>query len=93
MNFISFQLIDGNVNTYDSVIKDLHPPIITRYIRLLPVTKLSPTVCMRVELYGCPWEGRTNTHPNYSLLHQCDNIQDTEQHLSPLENIYFPKGE
>uniref|UniRef100_H3C501 Discoidin domain-containing receptor 2 n=1 Tax=Tetraodon nigroviridis TaxID=99883 RepID=H3C501_TETNG len=55
-NRLGNALIEGNKNTYASVINDLHPPIITRYIRLLPVTKHSPTVCMRVELYGCPWE-------------------------------------
>lgn len=69
---IYLQVIEGNKNTYASVINDLHPPIITRYIRLLPVTKLSPTVCMRVELYGCPWEGRTHTrtptHPHYAFF-------------------------
>lgn len=54
--------MEGNKNAYASVINDLHPPIITRYVRLIPVTKLSTTVCMRVELYGCPWEGRTHEH-------------------------------
>lgn len=54
--------MEGNKNAYASVINDLHPPIITRYVRLIPVTKLSTTVCMRVELYGCPWEGRTRKH-------------------------------
>lgn len=49
-------VMEGNKNAYTSVINDLHPPIITRYIRLIPVTGLSTTVCMRVELYGCPWE-------------------------------------
>lgn len=58
-----FQLIEGNKNAYASVINDLHPPVITRYVRLIPVTVLSTTVCMRVELYGCPWEGRNaQTH-------------------------------
>ncbi len=59
---ICFQVMEGNKNAYASVINDLHPPIITRYVRLIPVTKLSTTVCMRVELYGCPWEGRTHKH-------------------------------
>ncbi|XP_030581560.1 discoidin domain-containing receptor 2-like isoform X3 [Archocentrus centrarchus] len=50
------EVIEGNKDAYTSVFKDLHPPIVTRHVRLLPVTKLSTTVCMRVELYGCPWE-------------------------------------
>lgn len=66
--YFFFQLIEGNKNTYASVINDLHPPIITRYIRLLPITKLSPTVCMRVELYGCPWEGRMHRYAPAQLI-------------------------
>lgn len=48
--------IEANRNTYDSVINDLHPPIICRFLRLIPVTRSSTAVCMRAELYGCPWE-------------------------------------
>ncbi|XP_070820825.1 discoidin domain-containing receptor 2 [Chaetodon trifascialis] len=55
-NRLGNAVMEGNKNAYASVINDLHPPIITRYVRLIPVTKLSTTVCMRVELYGCPWE-------------------------------------
>jgi len=50
--------MEGNKNTYAFVSNDLHPPIIARYVRLIPITRLSTTICMRVELYGCPWEGR-----------------------------------
>ncbi|XP_067417549.1 discoidin domain-containing receptor 2-like isoform X2 [Emydura macquarii macquarii] len=49
------QVIQGNIDTYDVVLKDLRPPIIARYIRVIPVTELPMTVCMRVELYGCIW--------------------------------------
>lgn len=51
------QVIDGNTDTYDVVLKDLRPPIIARFVRLIPVTKAPMTVCMRVELYGCVWHG------------------------------------
>lgn len=51
------QVIDGNTDTYDVVLKDLRPPIIARFVRLIPVTKAPTTVCMRVELYGCVWHG------------------------------------
>ncbi|KAK2838146.1 hypothetical protein Q5P01_015358 [Channa striata] len=40
-------VIEGNKDAYTSVIKDIHPPIIARYIRLIPVTGQSTTVCMR----------------------------------------------
>ncbi|XP_053728376.1 discoidin domain-containing receptor 2 [Synchiropus splendidus] len=49
------QVIEGNRNAYDTVLKDLEPPIVARYVRFMPVTDHSRTVCMRVELYGCEW--------------------------------------
>uniref|UniRef100_A0A4W4GKY8 receptor protein-tyrosine kinase n=1 Tax=Electrophorus electricus TaxID=8005 RepID=A0A4W4GKY8_ELEEL len=49
------QIIEGNENAYDVVLKDLEPPIIARFVRFMPVTDHSMTVCMRVELYGCEW--------------------------------------
>ncbi|KAF3858700.1 hypothetical protein F7725_011901 [Dissostichus mawsoni] len=49
------QVIEGNRNAYDVVLKDLEPPIIARYVRFMPVTDHSMIVCMRVELYGCQW--------------------------------------
>ncbi|KAK0146407.1 Discoidin domain-containing receptor 2 [Merluccius polli] len=49
------QVIEGNRNPYDVVLKDLEPPIIARYVRFMPVTDHSMIVCMRVELYGCQW--------------------------------------
>ncbi|KAM4727599.1 discoidin domain-containing receptor 2-like [Anableps anableps] len=49
------QVIEGNKNTYDVVLKDLEPPIIARFVRFMPVTDPSMIVCMRVELYGCEW--------------------------------------
>lgn len=52
------QVIQGNIDTYDVVLKDLRPPIIARFIRVIPVTELPMTVCMRVELYGCVWYGK-----------------------------------
>lgn len=49
------QIIEGNKNAYDVVLKDLEPPIIARFVRFMPMTDPSMTVCMRVELYGCEW--------------------------------------
>ncbi|KAL0979844.1 hypothetical protein UPYG_G00190560 [Umbra pygmaea] len=54
-NRLGNQTVKANDNAYTSRINDLHPPIITRYLRVIPVSQVSPTVCMRVELYGCPW--------------------------------------
>ncbi|XP_039204914.1 discoidin domain-containing receptor 2 isoform X1 [Crotalus tigris] len=49
------QVLEGNTNPYDIVLKDLEPPIIGRFIRFIPVTDHSTNVCLRVELYGCVW--------------------------------------
>ncbi|KAM3668823.1 discoidin domain-containing receptor 2 [Ammospiza maritima maritima] len=49
------QVLDGNTNTYDIVLKDLEPPLIARFVRFIPVTDHSMNVCLRVELYGCAW--------------------------------------
>lgn len=56
------QVIEGNRNTYDIVLKDLEPPIIARFVRFMPVTDHSMNVCMRVELYGCEWLGKRGRH-------------------------------
>ncbi|XP_078074242.1 discoidin domain-containing receptor 2 isoform X2 [Mustelus asterias] len=49
------QVIEGNVNPYDAVLRDLEPPMIARFVRFIPMTDHSMSVCMRVELYGCEW--------------------------------------
>lgn len=52
-------MLDGNSNPYDIFLKDLEPPIVARFVRFIPVTHHSMNVCMRVELYGCVWLGRS----------------------------------
>lgn len=60
--FSCLQVIEGNRNTYDIVLKDLQPPIVARFVRFMPVTDHSMNVCMRVELYGCEWLGKARTY-------------------------------
>ncbi|XP_015676744.1 epithelial discoidin domain-containing receptor 1 isoform X1 [Protobothrops mucrosquamatus] len=50
------EVISGNENTDDVVLKDLGPPIIARYIRFYPRSDRVMSVCLRVELYGCVWK-------------------------------------
>ncbi|XP_061586604.1 discoidin domain-containing receptor 2 isoform X1 [Cololabis saira] len=83
------EVIPGNDNTYAIVYRDLHPPLIARYVRLMPVTKPSTTVCMRVELYGCPWddglisystpEGQNMVLPGYPAASLNDSTYDGER--------------
>ncbi|TTD18132.1 Epithelial discoidin domain-containing receptor 1 [Bagarius yarrelli] len=48
-------VILGNENTYEVVLKDLGPPIIARMVRFYPLADRMMSVCLRVELYGCLW--------------------------------------
>ncbi|XP_072888116.1 discoidin domain-containing receptor 2-like isoform X1 [Hemitrygon akajei] len=50
------EVITGNSNPYDVILKDLGPPIIARFVRFYPMADRVMSVCMRVELYGCLWE-------------------------------------
>uniref|UniRef100_H9GE80 Discoidin domain-containing receptor 2 n=1 Tax=Anolis carolinensis TaxID=28377 RepID=H9GE80_ANOCA len=80
------QVIQGNIDTYDVVLKDLRPPIIARYIRVIPVTEQPMTVCMRVELYGCVWsdgleaysmpEGEVMAAPGHPIVYLNDSTYD-----------------
>lgn len=51
-------MVSGNENTYDVVLKDLGPPIVARMVRFYPLADRVMSVCLRVELYGCVWNGR-----------------------------------
>ncbi|XP_071981324.1 discoidin domain-containing receptor 2-like [Engystomops pustulosus] len=80
------QVIKGNVDEYDVVLTDLKPPIIASHIRVIPVTKVPMTVCMRVELYGCAWqdglksysipEGETYIAPGHPNAYLNDSTYD-----------------
>lgn len=52
------QIVSGNENTYDVVLKDLGPPIVARMVRFYPLADRVMSVCLRVELYGCVWDGK-----------------------------------
>lgn len=52
------QVVSGNENTYDVVLKDLGPPIVARMVRFYPLADRVMSVCLRVELYGCLWNGK-----------------------------------
>ncbi|XP_029467551.1 discoidin domain-containing receptor 2-like [Rhinatrema bivittatum] len=80
------QVIQGNIDAYNIALKDLQPPIIARYVRVIPVTELPMTVCMRLELYGCVWadgltsysipDGETIAAPGYPIVYLNDSTYD-----------------
>jgi hypothetical protein len=52
------QIVPGNINTYLAEKRSLSSAIVARRIRIVPYSARWRTVCMRVELYGCPFYGR-----------------------------------
>ncbi|KAK3610982.1 hypothetical protein CHS0354_015099 [Potamilus streckersoni] len=49
------EIFDGNSNTYIPEVRPVSPSIIGKRIRFIPYSRYPRTVCMRVEVYGCPW--------------------------------------
>lgn len=54
----TFQILTGNINTYSEVENILQPIIIASKVRIYPYSQYDRTVCLRVELVGCPWTGK-----------------------------------
>ncbi|XP_052789202.1 discoidin domain-containing receptor 2-like isoform X2 [Mya arenaria] len=46
---------EGNENTYSAELREVSPPIIGKRVRFIPYCRSPRTVCLRVEMYGCPW--------------------------------------
>ncbi|XP_051576507.1 epithelial discoidin domain-containing receptor 1-like isoform X1 [Myxocyprinus asiaticus] len=65
------EVVSGNENTYDIVLKDLGPPIIARMVRFYPLADRVMSVCLRVELYGCVWKDglKAYTAPVGHVMH------------------------
>lgn len=51
------QVIGGNEDPERVVLKDLAPPAVARALRVYPRAPRAMSVCLRLELYGCPWDG------------------------------------
>ncbi|TRY62645.1 hypothetical protein TCAL_11961 [Tigriopus californicus] len=53
-NHSGHEVLTGNSNTYVENTNDLNPSIVASKVRFVPYSEHPRTVCMRVELYGCP---------------------------------------
>ena len=53
-------VIRANKDTHSKVEMALEEPVITRMVRILPVSKHPRMVCLRVELMGCDRQGNSN---------------------------------
>ncbi|XP_023377270.1 discoidin domain-containing receptor 2 [Pteropus vampyrus] len=91
------QVLDGNSNPYDILLKDLEPPIVARFVRFIPVTDHSTNVCMRVELYGCVWldglvsynapAGQQFVLPGGAVIYLNDSVYDGAVGYSMTEGL------
>ena len=50
------QRLPGNSNTYVERTNDLLPSVVASRVRFVPRSPHPRTVCMRVEVYGCPFD-------------------------------------
>lgn len=83
-------MLDGNSNPYDIFLKDLEPPIVARFVRFIPVTDHSMNVCMRVELYGCVWLGRSLETERMDLIKTSNswNIKAIKSERYGISNLW-----
>ncbi|XP_021239463.1 epithelial discoidin domain-containing receptor 1-like, partial [Numida meleagris] len=51
-------VIGGNEDPQGVVLKDLSPPPVAVALRVYPRAPRAMSVCLRLELYGCPWDGQ-----------------------------------
>ncbi|KAM6993456.1 epithelial discoidin domain-containing receptor 1-like [Passerculus sandwichensis] len=50
------EVIGGNEDPEGVVLKDLSPAPVARWLRVYPRAPRAMSVCLRLELYGCPWD-------------------------------------
>lgn len=51
------EVLEGNEDTVTVVRQNLDPPIVAAQIRIVPYSTYPRTMCLRVEFYGCPYNG------------------------------------
>lgn len=61
-SLLLLQLLVGNDNPQTEKEQIFDPPIVASRVRFIPYTSHMRIVCMRVELYGCPWIGKGNIY-------------------------------
>ena len=57
MYLLCLQILLGNSDTFNVATNVLNPPLIASAIRILPYSNHSRTVCLRLGLIGCPFQG------------------------------------
>ena len=57
-NIENSEVMEGNTNTYIAIKVDLSPVILASKIRFHPYSPHQRTICMRIEAYGCAYDGK-----------------------------------
>ncbi|WAR31293.1 DDRA-like protein [Mya arenaria] len=87
---------EGNENTYSAELREVSPPIIGKRVRFIPYCRSPRTVCLRVEMYGCPWTGQEmndlypgeDTYGINRISQDDDGLHKTEEQ-KPFEEQYI----
>lgn len=56
--FRTEQILTGNINTYSEVENTFQPILFASKIRIYPYSQYDRTVCLRLEIVGCVWNGK-----------------------------------
>jgi len=65
MDYLDGEVLQGNTNTYQAVEHVLHgPSVIASKIRIIPHSSHPRTVCLRVEITGCRYNGMLQSSNN-----------------------------
>ena len=68
------QVFPGNTDRYTVVYNKIDPPIMARYLRLLPEAYQS-RIAMRLEFYGCKSGEKCLTLINHALCYQQKRVE------------------
>ena len=71
--------LDGNVNSYMARKTPLEPPLVAAKVRLVPRSSHPRTVCLRAELYGCPYTGAWCGRTTVSVLRKGLRAKDVQR--------------
>jgi hypothetical protein len=79
---VMLQVIEGNSNTYLGSKRELDPPVWASRIRFVPYSYHRRTVCMRVEMYGCYWNGTLLCAAHVTVRHHKETRDRPACHFS-----------
>ena len=79
-----FQILPGNSNTYAGANNTLNPAIFASKIRLIPYSDHPRTVCLRIELVGCIFQGKIHVRQGIKCIYKCIDTEKVSKINSQL---------